>query len=496
MRTYTDNYKGKALVGFGVIVALLTSFMIVFVAPPLAIADSQGGSGGIEGGSNGGGGQDQGGTGGNLSPPPGNSGGSGPGTGGSGPGSGGSGSGGGGGQGYSYSRITYISSCPANDLGDAAVARNQTWTWTAKTEEQAYGISGGLQGVRSMIKTNSSNLSQLSPLSLRSLCLYPARWVIRQAAAYCAISTDAAITQTVPRSRTLSENTSVSSWGQGVKTIDACVNSSTKVAVNADFNEYGRYRGQVSSLMQSINIKTYTSPNELTGVTPPDEIASVGAPYRVYPGERQWQLTCAGFSNGWSGNPAFNQTECGPDQTRNPQKYQCTIDGDKNPLVNGTHTNNATVFRDGELNTIAWSRPSITGTANGVPEGKTQILRSGTPWNTTSQFPTAKTNDVELYRDGKSKFTAVGGTGWMNKIMPDGWGLKAYWASDTGKPTLLTPQYKWMAQWVIETQKVVSMDGATGAAELAPSSTTVTAEALCTGTPLTVNIVRATTGTG
>jgi hypothetical protein len=505
MKNGTISQGNRIPIALSLILALLFSGLAILVSAPLAHAGGGSpGGGGVGSGGNPGwesGGRDNSGNiGGSKGPGKGPGKGTGAGTPGS-PGNGTKPGNGSYGQGWQYYSATlYVTAgntmpgCSLNDLGDGAIGATSNYKWSTSNDGVALGITGST--VRGLINSGQINVAKKYFASSSIKCIYPARWVIQNSKYKCVIDSTAEIVQNAPRSRTLGTAGMTSDWGRGVRTIEACQNSATDVYISGGSPEYGRYSAAARTRVQFANIKHYTTADPRTGAVPADEIHSVGAISTINPAAARWQSTCAGFSEGWSGNFAFNQTECGPNQNQHPQLYQCTIDGDANPLVNGTRTNNATIFRDGEMNTIAWSRPSITGTANGVPEGKTQIIRSGTPWNTTSKFPTAKTNDVELYRDGKSKFTKLDGTGWMNKTMSDGWGLKAYWASDTGKPTLLTPQYKWMADWVISTRTVTSINPLTGAITTAPITQTVSAEALCTGTPLTVNIVRATTGTG
>lgn len=310
----------------------------------------------------------------------------------------------------------------------------------------------------------------------------------------CYVDVQASLSMAQPTSKTILGGISSSTpWGNGDQTVSGCnASQSVYLSMNVDVSEYGRYIAPSYVRYQNITVKHW-SENPIDGSTRPPEIIAISGVSNTSTRAMYAQLTCAGGNVGanqasvWTGSWTWHETDCGPDNpNNNPVTYQCTAKG--TPLLNNQAAATATITHSGDANPLSWDVPVIVGNTSGpIITEATKVDRSGTPWRTTASV---KENDVELWRTGQNKLVNSEGTGWMPGSLNSGWEFRSTWASEAGKPTVLVPSFRYNANWVKSIMVITGMNPFTGEATVSYRTTTVNADAVCVGAPISITVAR------
>lgn len=363
-------------------------------------------------------------------------------------------------------------------------ANNSTYRGVTFRYRYPYGL--GLGQVQNAIRSGQTAMDSLGIERLSSKCLYTGGW--RLETIKCVVKSHALISMVQPRTGVLAEAEAYSAFGRGDGSIAACENSATAAEVDLDLTEYGRFTAQAETTVVNMVVRRTVSADQLDGSWAPDAVDSVSAPYVTNPQAKRAQFTCAGFIEDWdtSRSWTFTESDCGEERPPGtPQTYVCSPSGA--PTVNGiAGTSEATFFRSGEKNTMVWGPVTISGTglvSLDASRAATRVLRSGSP---------SQDGDVEIaQRGGRSLLVNdLSSTYWQS-----GSGEASYegyfrWASSAGDPTVITPQWKFHGTWERTSARIVSVDS-NGNIKWESTVVRTESDAICSGSPLTLNIVRA-----
>lgn len=311
----------------------------------------------------------------------------------------------------------------------------------------------------------------------------------------CFVDASGSIKMVTPSSSTIKTAQSKTSYGNGNKSYAGCMNSqSVNISINVTISKFGRYEGAAKYRYEQVRVKYPLNANPLTGAwAKPEIIARHGITNSSY-NYSYAQLTCRGGTVGktkavWSGSWKWDHTDCGPNSGGGSSLYTCTGVNNK-AKINGQSTNSATVFRDGEENSLTFPKMGVKGPGAKVHSTKTQVLRSGTPWNTNGTV-SARSNDFQLKANGKgsSLFNSNQGTPWMSGNV-NSYSFSSVWSSDKGSPTTLRPRYEMDLTLSVPTIQITQWNLTTGNIYFNRTTTPVRAKATCDGQPVTIDVVR------
>lgn len=310
----------------------------------------------------------------------------------------------------------------------------------------------------------------------------------------CYVDATGTIDKVAPSKSRVTSKTNKTRYGNGDRSYQGCLNSrSVVVSVSTVLSGYGRWHAKASFRYELVTARVPLNKDPITGKTPPTTIISRGGVKNSATRHNYAQISCSGAlvssnrGSAWVGNPSWTHSECGPDSSK--PIYQCT--GVNNlPSINGQATRSATLFRDGEENSIRLPNVGLSGRDVSIKSSKTQMLRSGTPWNTNGST-NARTNDVQLKLNGSSKFTSARGTPWMSGKQRD-FTVSSVWSSDKGAPTKITPQVEHTASVRVPTIQITGWKVTDSSNELYYNrgSVLVTSTAVCKLPPITLDFVR------
>lgn len=291
--------------------------------------------------------------------------------------------------------------------------------------------------------------------NLRYDCVYQ-QWEDVSVNRLCIVAIDLKINKNrgIGNIGTIASKRSITPWGSGNQTLAACEASNRAFdSIKRTLTEFGRYDGSSRVYYQPITVRTYK--NAPSGhIKPPDEIIRLGA-VTSRPGPNLYaQITCdpnytgigTNRSQVYRGGPwSWTWSDCDPTVPNTPgyqEAYRCT-NADTATLNGTSGLKKATVFRDGEKNRLSWKNPSIGGSRLvSVTPRDTKVIRTGTPWNTPRSMPAGK-NNVTLHTPGGTNVLAKGNS-WMPGRQA-AFDFTANWASDAGKPTVISPTWRFDA---------------------------------------------------
>lgn len=308
----------------------------------------------------------------------------------------------------------------------------------------------------------------------------------------CVLTNQVNLAQVQPVRRTLDNKSERTAFADN-RTLANCERSDTHLSVGASVEDFGRYTFTGSATKMACQKRVYTSAHPRTGVTPAPELINCGSSYVDPAPEKRWELTCAGFREGWSrGNPSWTLDDCLPTGSSSPI-FQCTAPGSN--TVNGAKTNTAILFRSGENNRVVYGKSEPRGKGITVNSVRTTVLREkgGTPWATApGAYRTAGPGNKEfrIERNGSSMLTSETKTRSVNGYAQQ-WDLSAVWASDAGKPTITKAQYFHNVTLRMTSVRVTGYNTDTGAISTTPITINVDTTATCYSNPLSTEFVRA-----
>lgn len=312
--------------------------------------------------------------------------------------------------------------------------------------------------------------------------------------AKCYVDATGTINKVAPTRSHITTKTAKTSYGKGDRSYAGCLASrSVVVNVATVLSGYGRWEARASFRVETVKARVALNVDPLTGKKKPTEIISRSGVSTAATKYNYAQITCRGASMSasksaaWTGNPKYTHTECDP-ASSNPV-YQCTGVNDL-PVINGQATRSATLFRDGEENSIKLPSVGLTGNGVKINSTKTQVLRTGTPWNTNGAV-NARTNDVQLKQGSKSLFTSNKGTPWMSGKQRD-FTVSSVWSSDKGLPTTLTGKYEFNASIRVPTIRINGwkVSDTENQVYYSRGSANITSTAVCTLSPINLDFVR------
>lgn len=346
------------------------------------------------------------------------------------------------------------------------------------TEEQILDIifRGGSGGIQDQV------------VVLDSRCYYLPLY--RDERTTCVLNVSVNIQMTVPTSRVLASKSQNTAYNAN-RTLANCEASNTHIGVSAPFREFGRYRGTGDALIQACSIRRYLTAHGETGIKPDDELIDCGTPYHTYPTPRKWELTCAGFREGWtSGMPKWTLEDCGAGSST--PRYSCSDPGRN--TVDGTATNNATLFRDGAAHKVRYGKSEVRGSGITINSVSTTITRdaSSTPWGHAGNYANANAanKEFQILRNGTSMLSTATRTRVMSGYAQD-FELRSVWASESGKPTITQADYFHNLTYRMTSARITGYDGRTGEADIERITVSVPTTAHCYSNKLTTNFVRA-----
>lgn len=311
----------------------------------------------------------------------------------------------------------------------------------------------------------------------------------------CYVDANGGIRMVTPSSSTLKTASKKTPYGNGNKSYVGCMNSqSISLSVNTKLSKFGRYEAWAKHRYQNIKVKIPTKADPVTGKWPATTVVSRSGLINSTTNYSYAQLTCRGAEVGrtkavWKGSPKWDYTECGPDSSVGTPIYTCSnVNG--TAKINGQSTNSATIFRDGEENSLTFPKVTVKGSGAKVHSTKTKVSRSGTPWNTNGTV-NARTNDFQMKANGKgsSVFNSNKGTAWMSGNI-NSYTFSSVWSSDKGSPTVLKPTYEYDLSLTVPTITITQWNLSTGDVYYTRSTASVRAKAVCEGKPVSIDVVR------
>lgn len=311
----------------------------------------------------------------------------------------------------------------------------------------------------------------------------------------CFVDANGGIKMVTPSSSTLKTASKKTPYGNGNKSYVGCMNSqSIALSVNTKLTKFGRYEAWAKHRYQNIKVKIPTKADPVTGRWPATTVVSRSGLINSTTNYSYAQLTCRGANVGksksvWSGSWNWNHTDCGPGSGGGTPVYTCSNINGK-ATINGQARNSATVFRDGEENSLSFPKVTVKGSGAKVHSTKTQVLRSGTPWNTNGSV-NARTNDFQMKANGKgsSVFNSNKGTPWMKGNL-NSYTFSSVWSSDKGSPTTLRPRYEFDLTLTLPTITITQWNLSTGDVYFDRGTAPVRAKAVCEGKPVSIDVVR------
>lgn len=196
------------------------------------------------------------------------------------------------------------------------------------------------------------------------------------------------------------------------------------------------------------------------------------------------------------GSWTYTETDCGPGTFSKRPSYQCVASGSN--TIDGKNTSSATLFRNGENTSIKFQNLTVKESKNSegsnlvkINSTKTEILRSGTPWNVNGKS-SANDNNFVLKYENKNRLKSSEGTGFIDNNLKGTWQASANWASQEGKPTSLQKVIEVNAIWKKLIYEVKSVD-INAKVVFSTKEVRETGTAQCSGKPITLNYVRGIT---
>jgi hypothetical protein len=217
----------------------------------------------------------------------------------------------------------------------------------------------------------------------------------------------------------------------------------------------------------------------------------MGAVFDAAVASRKGQLTCEvpGWQEGWSGDPTWTFTDCGPAAVPDPI-YKC-VTADNSPVssIDGVEASEATLFRDGKEHTVTWGVLKPTNEI-AVTDASTRWTRSGSPWRENGLSIRESTLQLSSRPGGGTLFNSDSGTSNAPGSLASAY-VKATWASNEfAGPTLLTPQWNYFGNLQQEGITINGMDS-NGNWSASPTTVTVASSAQCQGQSVALTYVRA-----
>lgn len=390
---------------------------------------------------------------------------------------------------YGYWTFNSYPPAPGVTLDNCAASNGAGGTYVATKFRFRYPADLGLSAVQNAIRSGSASMEKLGIERLERTCLYDGSF--RNETLKCVVSSTAVAKMIVPRSVSLASETTMSAYGSGDRSIQACRNSKTEARVNITPSEYGRYRVDAHSRVVNMTIQVATAPNGLTGVWEAPRIVGTSGEYTTNPFLADGYLTCHGWSLGVPDKSyQWNANDCGG-SSGTPGDLQCLVGGD--PLI-GFHGEtwrgrDAQLLRDGSDITMAWDAPSIAGSGlQNIVSTRSRMVVADAPWS--SQQPIAS-NFFGLQRDSarQNALTSADGTAWGTGLTHK-W--TAQWFQATVSPTTLTPQYGFTADFVKNSVRITGINENGFISE--PTQVIVRADAACSGQPVSVSMLRVVNG--
>lgn len=332
-------------------------------------------------------------------------------------------------------------------------------------------------------------------------CIWPPAF--QYVSAECIISTSANIQEVRPGNIVLDSRTVYSGYTLGSTDRNACTQSKSSIALNANITRYSIVEARAVSQAARVTFKVYTQAHPQTGVVPATEVVGIIGPYNLTPKTASLSVSCRSVSN-----PAdysltdFTDNMCNP-STWNPS-YQCNANpvlfdtsgaGSTSPTMNSFPGNSVQFVKQQTANNgkqITFSQ-NPGGAGITVNSYKTRFDRSAdsTPWDSSLS---ASKNLVELdaVNPGGSVSENIlkNGTssGWLSSKINDTKFI-AYGASDNGSPTKISQILEWTGTRVVNSATITGINPLTGAINTAATTTTVPTSGMCTQTA-TIDMVR------
>ncbi|BDZ62507.1 hypothetical protein Lsed01_00838 [Demequina sediminis] len=330
-------------------------------------------------------------------------------------------------------------------------------------------------------------------------CIYPPSH--RDVTVRVVLDANIAIQQVQPEEKTLRTASATTRWGNGERTLAAAYDSdSAQAAVSTSITEFGRYQLAGTARAQYVTIRTYSSNTDQFGNTYEDEVINTGAIFNASVTNARGQLDCAnGWSNDWlPGSWNYEYADCAPTSTTNTPAYQCVADDGPAVTINGEARTSAALFRNGEANPVTFAAVRPSGLSNLHAE-RTRWTRNedGSPWRAEAGRKLSVANaNFKLSRQEKGQQLFINDTAsaWNSGIITDLY-VHGTWASGNGLPNVVTPHYSYQGTRQVESVTITGVNS-DGSWETTSSTQNVTAMALCDGTPLSVEFVRAVSGPG
>lgn len=452
----------------GVILVLLVTFVTV---GGQAFADGE--VGGIGGGTGGGGSSGGGGGGGSSG------------------GGGGSSGGGGGTSAWRYFSDSYWLSGITN------------WCVPDENGQQSIGYRVSYRYPSSITLTEAENhvagavyRGDISPVeNIGTRCLYPPSYV--DARVTCVLEVQVAIDLIMPRTASIASRTQGTAYA-GDPTLGNCLNSSLTVPLYQSISEFGRYTFDSSATQQACVIRTYTSADPRTGITPGTALRDCGSPYVRAGTPGTWELTCSGFRQGFSaGIPDWTMNDCLAGGSVYEGQAQCSFSG-TNTLDGIAQTTPAQLMRDGVKRPVSFATPNLTGSGITVTGSQTRVLRDGssTPWNSLGKGSAISPHNAEfrVFRGSQGMLTTPTETNWQAGIVGDGWSVAGYWASDSAHPTLLSAEYLFDLTVAVQSVAVTGVEPIAGTITTETTTIQVPTTASCVSPSLSIEYLRAVNG--
>lgn len=392
-----------------------------------------------------------------------------------------------------WSKRTMGLTCPRRDDGKAALARDLFYQtqYTSNT----HGKTPPAISWEFYYSTSNGEYFFKRDMFLYERCLYPPRSTF--VTVTCSIRYYVEAQMVAPQARSVGQASAGTGYAEGSYNYSACYNSKGYANLAQPLKEYGFYNVNVWQRAASARVEVFTSPNEVTGVTPAPRIVSLSPAYTT--SKRVTSTASIDCQNGfltpgrmradWSETPC--QTTTNPTYTCQPQPILFDgADGTSERMM--SFAGNSTQFmRDGKVRKVVFNQSPVGATIK-VNSYRTKFLRSAgsTPWDTSKMY-NKNLFELSLTKTSKSILSEGQGTsspwekGKVNTVFATG-----YAAGSVGAPTKITQQLEWTGTRTIRSGTITSINPNTGGVSYAPTMLTVPTVGLCAQTG-TMEYIRA-----
>lgn len=315
-------------------------------------------------------------------------------------------------------------------------------------------------------------------------CLYPPRSTFITVT--CSIRYYVEAQMVAPQSRSVGQASAGTGYAEGSYNYAACYNSKGYANLTQPLKEYGFYNVNVWQRAATARVEVFTSPNEVTGVTPAPRIVSLSPAYTT--SKRVTSTASIDCQNGFKSpgimRSDWSETPC--QSTTNPS-YTCQrqpvlfdgADGTAERMM--SFAGNSTQFmRDGKPRKVVFNQTPVGATIK-VNSYSTRFAREAgsTPWDssrpyTKNQFELRKTETgLSILTQGSGTLSSSTG-GRLNTVFAVG-----YSAGMSGAPTKITQELSWAGTRTIQSGTIVSINPNTGGVSYAPRMETIPTSGLC-----------------